>query len=188
MVFDKTIIVAACALLMSVGMVIGTVHAQEPITIYFFYGANCPYCAQAEQHLSTFKVRNPSARIAYFETWNNEENAAIMTYVVPQFGGNASGVPRMIIGNRVISGFHEQTTPAQIDAAVSAARTLNDPNPAAAVIAQWRSVQENVAIPSPSVRTTATVWGSLNAAIVVIGGALVVVVGVTGWMAVRNRR
>lgn len=161
--------------------------AQEPVTIYYFYGAGCPYCKQADAFLATFRIQNSGVVVRHFETWNDAQNDALMEYVVPQFGGSANGVPRMVIGNRVISGFDERSTPSQVATAVQMAHALDNPNPAGEVIAQWQEMWREPVLYNDTDNESAG-WSGLEKAIAAVGGVLVVAVGVTGWMVVRTKR
>lgn len=154
--------------------------AAEPVVIYYFYGEGCPYCAQAEAYLSTLRIQNDEVSVRYHEVWNNAGNAAIMRRTVTAFGGNADGVPRMVIGEQVISGFDIRTTPAAIEGAVATARTLSDPNPAEAVIADQPS-SGNVAAPEEVAAVSDT--GFLGVGIGLVSVLLVAAVGWTAWRA-----
>lgn len=182
------IILAVCTLAAMAAPLRAT-RAQEPVTAYFFYGSGCPYCQQAESYLSRVKLQSPDVRVQYFEVWNDPRNDALMAFLLPRFNGDANGVPRTVIGNRVIAGFNAQYTPNAIAQAIAAARQLEDPNPAAAAIAQWQEAQQADAdLPAKTHGGTTGGKGLFGTAIAVVLVLLVAAIAVTGLMVLRNKR
>lgn len=86
------------------------VFAQEKIDLYFFYGDGCPHCAKEEKFLEQLKAKNANIEIHSFETWNNSKNANLLMELGKELNTNVSGVPFLIIGDRVVSGYYSDET------------------------------------------------------------------------------
>lgn len=91
-------------------LVAGPVIAQEKINLYFFYGDGCPHCAKEEIFLEQLKKDNDNIEIHSFETWNNSENANLLMELGKELNTKVSGVPFLIIGDRVVSGYYSAET------------------------------------------------------------------------------
>ncbi len=82
------------------------VSAQEPTAcVYYFYGEECPHCANVKPFLEELEQRYPGLKIRRFEVWHDQKNAAkfqevLTAYNVPQ----PWGVPTVFIGDRYLTG------------------------------------------------------------------------------------
>lgn len=91
------------------------VLAKDKVNIYFFYGDGCPHCDREEKFLEDLKIEIPEIEVHAFEVWNNMDNARFLAKLGRELRFDISGVPLIIIGDRVFPGFYSAaTTGAQI--------------------------------------------------------------------------
>lgn len=84
---------------------------EDTLTLYFFYGATCPHCHQAERFLQGLQQRHPGLQISSFEVFNNQENAQQLLGFLKKHGQEASiRVPAIFINNQVIIGYLSDET------------------------------------------------------------------------------
>lgn len=85
----------------------GTEDSKE-VNLYFFRGEGCPHCEEAEQWFQSIEEEYGSYfKVVDYETWYNEDNAALMQKVAEARGETAEGVPYIIVGDKSWSGFTE---------------------------------------------------------------------------------
>lgn len=82
-------------------------QAEDPVTIYFFWGNGCPHCAQAGIYFGELQQQYPRLEVQAFEVWYNEENAALMGQVATGFGFEPQFVPTIFIGDKYWTGYSE---------------------------------------------------------------------------------
>lgn len=87
---------------------------ENKINIYLFYGNKCPHCAELEKYLDKYLEENKNVILNRYEVWENKENQEKYSKVHEILNDNSSGVPYLIIGNNVISGFDSEITPERI--------------------------------------------------------------------------
>ena len=81
-------------------------YAQNPTTIYFFYGKECPHCAKEKPFLDDLENRYPQLTVKRYEVWHNKENADFFVKLSKACGVQATGVvPITFIGEDAIIGF-----------------------------------------------------------------------------------
>lgn len=81
-------------------------NESKEVPVYFFRGEGCSHCAEAEEWFESIEEEYGSFfEIKEYETWYNEENAALMEKVAEARGETAEGVPYIIIGNKSWNGF-----------------------------------------------------------------------------------
>lgn len=85
-----------------------SVHAEEPVTLYYFYGDGCPVCEREKVYLEELKQTYPNLEIVSYEVWYNAENQQLLEQVKEKLGSSARGVPYNVIGEIGISGFSEE--------------------------------------------------------------------------------
>ncbi len=91
---------------------------NSPVTIYLFRGDGCPHCQEFEEWLTTIEGEYGSMyNVKDYETWNNQDNADLMTKVAEARNENNEelGVPYIIIGNKSWKGFTESYKEAIIE-------------------------------------------------------------------------
>ncbi len=94
--------------------VIKPVFAQEPVTVYFFYGQGCPHCASEELFLEKFEREKPEIQVKRYEIWFNAENRKLLREVASALDINTGGVPITIINSKAFYGYMSDNTTGQL--------------------------------------------------------------------------
>ena len=84
------------------------VEAKEPVTIYFFKGETCSYCAAAKTFFTSLADDSEYKDmfvLKEFEIWNNKKNAELASKVAEKMGDTLNGVPYIIIGDKTWNGY-----------------------------------------------------------------------------------
>lgn len=76
----------------------------DPVTVYFFYGQECPHCEEIMPFMQSLQQKYPDVDIRLLETWHNETNQALSTNLNRKLGVSRPGVPEAIVGNVVLIG------------------------------------------------------------------------------------
>ncbi len=108
-------------------------QANQPVTIYFFWGDGCPHCAEAEPFLAGLVERYPGVQVRDFELWYHEENHDPFIRMAAKFGFEPTAVPTIFIGDRYWVGFTRDTIGAEIEATVAACVRSGCPDAGAGV-------------------------------------------------------
>ena len=85
-----------------------TEEVSKEVPLYFFRGEGCSHCAEFEAWLDEIEEEYGAFyEVKDYETWYNEDNAALMTKVATlrHEEDSATGVPYIIIGNKSWIGF-----------------------------------------------------------------------------------
>jgi thiol-disulfide isomerase/thioredoxin len=77
---------------------------QSNVTVYFFYGEECPHCHTVMPFVESLKKKYPEVDIRILETWHNETNQALSLAIHQKLGIKSAGVPEVIVGNVVLTG------------------------------------------------------------------------------------
>lgn len=102
------------------------VSAEESnkVNFYIFYGEGCGFCQKLHDFtdkLQKDKEYNKMFNIVDYEVWQNQENSNLLVKVGEYFNEDVDGVPFYVIGDKYYSGFSEESSPAEIKAAIKAA-------------------------------------------------------------------
>ena len=89
-------------------------HADTKYNIYLFYGKTCPHCAEEEEFLESYLGIYDNVELVKYEVWNSSENRELLVKVQDELNNHASGVPYLVIGEKVIVGYLDGTTDKQI--------------------------------------------------------------------------
>jgi thiol-disulfide isomerase/thioredoxin len=89
---------------------------QSKITVYFFYGEECPHCHTVMPFVETLKQNYTEVDFRILETWHNETNQAISLALHQKLGIKSAGVPEVIVGNVVLTGSVD--IPAKLESAI----------------------------------------------------------------------
>lgn len=84
--------------------------ATTPVTIYFFRGDGCSFCAAAEsffESLAEDEEYKDLFVVKDFEVWNDEDNADFADEVASVMGDTLEGVPYIIVGDESWNGYTE---------------------------------------------------------------------------------
>lgn len=90
---------------------------KTEVNVYLFRGDGCSFCAAAEEWFDSIEDEyGDKFAIVDYETWYDEENAALMQEVADARKEEASGVPYIIIGDKSWNGFDESYQDEMIEA------------------------------------------------------------------------
>ena len=90
------------------------VNAKSTVNLYLFYGEGCPHCAAEEKFLKSYINDNSDIKLYKYEVWYDESNQKKLKDVSELLNKKASGVPYLVIGDKVISGYLEGVTDEEI--------------------------------------------------------------------------
>lgn len=103
-------------------------YSKEKINIYLFYGEGCPHCEELKNYLNNLDNKEKSYFNIYtFEVWNNNTNQQFMKDSAKYLNKEVSGVPFLIIGNKIFEGYNESMN-AKIEKAIETEYKLNGKN------------------------------------------------------------
>lgn len=91
----------------------------DKLNIYLFYGESCPHCRELEEFLEPYLKQNENVILNKYEVWNNKDNQEKLNEVQKILNDNSSGVPYLIIGNNVITGYDSEITPERIKSTIN---------------------------------------------------------------------
>jgi thiol-disulfide isomerase/thioredoxin len=77
---------------------------QSNVTVYFFYGEECPHCHKVMPFVESLKKKYPEVDIRILETWHNETNQVLSLAIHQKLGIKSAGVPEVIVGNVILTG------------------------------------------------------------------------------------
>lgn len=79
--------------------------------IYIFWGDGCPHCKALAKFISKLPAETKDkVNIYSFEVWGNKDNKAFMKKFGKYLGQDVSGVPFMIIGDKIFDGYSSGDT------------------------------------------------------------------------------
>ena len=99
--------------------------SEKDLNIYLFYGDGCPHCAEEEEWFKTYLDKNKNIKIHRYEVWYNKDNQEKYSKVHEILNDKSNGIPYLIIGETVISGFDKELTPERIKNAVEYYSNIN---------------------------------------------------------------
>ena len=89
---------------------------QGNVTVYFFYGEECPHCHNVMPFMESLKQKYPVVDFQILETWHNAKNHALSASLNRKLGIQNPSVPEVILGNVVLIG--ERDIPANLEPAI----------------------------------------------------------------------
>ena len=92
---------------------------ENDVNMYLFYGKECPHCHALLEFLEPYVESHSNVNLYKYEVWHNEENQVLFKDVHNLLKNNSNGIPFLVIGSTVISGYNEEQTPDTIRNAVS---------------------------------------------------------------------
>ena len=100
-----------------------SVHANEKVNVYLFYGDGCPHCAALEEYLDSQYGKDKDVKVYKYEVWNDTENQKLWEKVQSVMETNAKGVPYFVIGEEVFQGYSKGSTwEGKVDKAIKNAK------------------------------------------------------------------
>jgi thiol-disulfide isomerase/thioredoxin len=91
---------------------------QGNVTVYFFYGEECPHCHNVMPFIESLKSKYPDVDFQILETWHNKKNQELSASLNQKLGVEKAGVPEVILGNVVLIG--DKDIPAKLESAIIA--------------------------------------------------------------------
>jgi thiol-disulfide isomerase/thioredoxin len=70
---------------------------QGNVTVYFFYGEECPHCHNVMPFIQNLSKKYPDVDFRILETWHNETNQALSLSLHQKLGIQSAGVPEVIV-------------------------------------------------------------------------------------------
>lgn len=114
--------IIACAVLFG-GQILQPVQSvprpgtgSDRVTVYYFYGEECPHCHNVTPYISALREKYPGADFQILETWHNTTNNKLLTLLNHRLGRETAGVPEVIVGNVSLLG--EREIKAGLEAAI----------------------------------------------------------------------
>lgn len=82
-------------------------ETDEKATVYLFRGKGCSHCYEFLEYVANDLVKESGDyfKLVTYEVWNNEDNKELMDEVADYLGEEAGGVPFIVIGDKVFSGY-----------------------------------------------------------------------------------
>jgi len=74
------------------------------VQAYYFYGDGCVHCANVKPYLVELSNKYPNLDLIQLEVYHNATNQNLFSRFQQMYGINSSGVPTLVIGNRVLVG------------------------------------------------------------------------------------
>ena len=90
------------------------------VVLSFFWGEGCPHCARAKPFLAELQRRYPALVVRDYEVMEHRENLPVLEEMAKRHGVEATGVPMIFVGSKVIAGFSKGKG-AEVEAAVQQA-------------------------------------------------------------------
>ena len=83
---------------------------EKTLNLYLFYGDGCPHCKQMHEYLDEYLDGKGNLKLYEYEIYNNVDNANKLKDIIAILDTDSKGVPFLIIGNNVITGYAENIT------------------------------------------------------------------------------
>ncbi len=96
---NKLLLFISLAVFLFTVVDITIIHANNNVTLYFFWGKGCPHCAQEEIFLKQLEKKYPQLEVKSYEVWYNRENAKLFSQMAEAYGTRPEGVPTTFIGD-----------------------------------------------------------------------------------------
>lgn len=92
-------------------------ETDNQITIYLFRGRGCSFCQGFLKYLNTLTVEHGDKfKLVSYDVWNHNSNAELYEEVAEFLEYDVSGVPFIVIGDKVFSGYAEGYNEGILDA------------------------------------------------------------------------
>jgi thiol-disulfide isomerase/thioredoxin len=80
------------------------------VTVYFFYGKECPHCHNVMPLVESLQKKYPEVDFRILEVWHNDTNNALLSLLNHKLGRKEGGVPEAVVGNISLLGEDEIRT------------------------------------------------------------------------------
>lgn len=80
---------------------------SHTVTVYYFYGAECPHCQNVRPYVDSLRQKYPDVNFQILEIWHDETNNARFRLLNHNLNQPSTGVPEVIVGGVVLYGENE---------------------------------------------------------------------------------
>ena len=91
---------------------------QGNVTVYFFYGEECPHCHNVMPFVESLKQKYPDVDFQILETWHNETNQALSVSLNQKLGIQSAGVPEVIVVGNNTPLIGDRAIPAELEGVI----------------------------------------------------------------------
>jgi thiol-disulfide isomerase/thioredoxin len=92
--------------------------AQSNVTVYFFYGEECPHCHNVMPFIKNLSEKYPDVNFQFLETWHNETKQALSRSLHQKLGLPNSGVPEVIVDGNNTPLIGDRAIPAELEGVI----------------------------------------------------------------------
>ena len=140
-----------------------SVKADTKYNIYLFYGQTCPHCAEEEEFLESYLGVYDNVELVKYEVWNSKDNRDLLVKVQEELNNHTSGVPYLVIGEKVIVGYLDGTTDKQIKKEVEKYVSTKKPVDVMEYINEGNHIEKPKEKPKENKEFTLPILGKVNA-------------------------
>ena len=91
---------------------------QNNVTVYFFYGEECPHCHNVMPFIRNLSEKYPDVDFQLLETWHNETNQALSRSLHQKLGLPNAGVPEVIVVGNNTPLIGDRAIPAELEGVI----------------------------------------------------------------------
>ena len=91
---------------------------QGNVTVYFFYGEECPHCHNVMPFIQNLSKKYPDVDFRILETWHNETNKALSLSLHQKLGLPSEGVPEVIVVGNNTPLIGDRAIPAELEGVI----------------------------------------------------------------------
>lgn len=91
---------------------------QDNVTVFFFYGEECPHCHNVIPFIQNLSKKYPEVDFLILETWHNETNNAISKSLNQKLAIQNSGVPEVIVTGNTSPLVGDRDIPAYLEGVI----------------------------------------------------------------------
>jgi thiol-disulfide isomerase/thioredoxin len=88
------------------------------VTVYFFYGEECPHCHNVIPFIQNLSKKYPDVDFRILETWHNETNQVLSLSLHKKLGIQSAGVPEVIVVGNNTPLIGDRAIPEQLEGVI----------------------------------------------------------------------
>ena len=92
---------------------------EKEINMHLFYGEECPHCEKLIEFLDEYLKEKDNVKLYKYEVWHNKNNQERLSKVQDLLQVKGNGVPYLVIGNQVVTGYYAKYTNQKIKDLIS---------------------------------------------------------------------
>jgi glutaredoxin len=140
----------AALLLALIGLLPASALAQRAVNVYAFVSDGCPHCEKAVDFLRRQAQPIAGVQLHVLELTRSAENRSLFAAAAARLGVADVGVPTVLIGERFLVGYDDDTTTgAEYLAQIEACRRGHCADPLAGLPAGWPAPDVAATVPAP---------------------------------------